>query len=471
MAYGLPVSAPDGFGADVTAEADYSLFRQEEAGGGGGGSSSTTITGQNEDGTGDGDTISGSINAGGAAGSGLIVVTKSGDDGPRLEIDVAQRLGLSDCSKVFGAHAISYPDTNGDTQTYHFLGCGDVNLSNMDVGAVSVSGIGDITVTSVKGTRGTAYTVSYTGGGGDEPGNGTLTVNLGSDAGTEELGTFSANQTDDTTITIPAPGDAKLTLYSGQKGDESASKLGEFTADQSGDDVDVYIPKPTTITGTDDDPEPVSGSVTIYGAQGSGLTVTSSKSGAGGNVIFDLEGRSTESFGVHTLTVGEDGAGYSIFSASDIDLEGMTGPTGPTGVGAPGDPGDPGSTGPTGPTGPTGTADLPSGYGEKSLSLSGELKASFLATADVNIVQKELIEGDGITLTPVGTGIRISCEGSTEGYTGDRTCITALRYNSSNHCLEARYVTDSYEDGVLTEEGEETDWAKIEGFPAVQETV
>ena len=94
---------------------------------------------------------------------------------------------------------------------------------------------------------------------------------------------------------------------------------------------------------------------------------------------------------------------------------------------------------------------MPSGYGEKELQFNGTKKAGFIATANVNIVQKTLVEGDGVELKEVtGNAIRISVKNATTGHSATSEKVLADT-DFSNGTLRRRYYTETWENGVLTD--------------------
>ena len=85
--------------------------------------------------------VNGAVNVKGAQGSGLEILTtavppaagQAADDnlGGDVEIDLKGRKQLQGCNKNFGLHQIKYLDKDGNTQIFHGLFCGDIDLTQM----------------------------------------------------------------------------------------------------------------------------------------------------------------------------------------------------------------------------------------------------------------------------------------------------------------------------------------------------
>lgn len=108
-----------------------------------------------------------------------------------------------------------------------------------------------------------------------------------------------------------------------------------------------------------------------------------------------------------------------------------------------------------------------------NMTVNGDDSAGvkILATDDVDVGMKTLVEGDNVTLTesPDGKSIIISAalEGSssTSGFTGSRTVLLDTKYES--YKLWKKFVTETWEDGVL-KTAVEGDWEEY--HTAVEET-
>ena len=94
-----------------------------------------TISGQTEE----SDTVSGDLDFRCPEGSGLVVKTVAtrqptaqnpNTDGTVI-VDLEGREDVPDCSHNFGIHQLKYRDKNGNTQIYHGLLCGDIDLTQM----------------------------------------------------------------------------------------------------------------------------------------------------------------------------------------------------------------------------------------------------------------------------------------------------------------------------------------------------
>ena len=103
----------------------------------------------------------------------------------------------------------------------------------------------------------------------------------------------------------------------------------------------------------------------------------------------------------------------------------------------------------------------------------GDLTVKILATDDIEIGQKTLKAGTNISFSVSADGKEITISatgggGSTSGYTGTRTIIADVDYDSSNKRLRRRYITEVWANGVMTSQtlGE---WEAY--HQAVEETV
>ena len=129
---------------------------------------------------------------------------------PAAQTDTTVTYTLSDESVTDGAQ-INLDGSDGSQDSFQILGDGDITVSRTD-GVVTVGA-----------NFPSPATVN----------DGKLTIE---DAGGTELGAFTANQANATTITLPAINDGTLTIS-----DSAGNSLGEFTANQSGN-TSVTLP-------------------------------------------------------------------------------------------------------------------------------------------------------------------------------------------------------------------------------------
>ena len=113
------------------------------------------------------------------------------------------------------------------------------------------------------------------------------------------------------------------------------------------------------------------------------------------------------------------------------------------------------------------------GFGEKTFTFDETDIAKILADDDIDIGQKTLAAGTGISLSTSADGktITISVTGgsaSTSGYTGTRTIIADVDYDAAYKRLRRRYITEVWANGVMTSQTL-GDWESY--HQAVQETV
>lgn len=91
-------------------------------------------------------------------------------------------------------------------------------------------------------------------------------------------------------------------------------------------------------------------------------------------------------------------------------------------------------------------------------------------------LRKTLIAGEGIELTTDagGNNITISATnpgGGTSGYTGTRAVVAETRYNVSQRRLEAKYHRETWVNGVMTACTTDSSFSAITGGQAVEETI
>ena len=113
------------------------------------------------------------------------------------------------------------------------------------------------------------------------------------------------------------------------------------------------------------------------------------------------------------------------------------------------------------------------GLGEKTFTFDETDIAKILADDDIDIGQKTLVAGTGISLSisEDGKTITISATGgsaSTSGYSGTRTIIADVDYDTGYNRLRRRYITEVWSNGVLTNQTLGS-WESY--HQAVQETV
>lgn len=114
-----------------------------------------------------------------------------------------------------------------------------------------------------------------------------------------------------------------------------------------------------------------------------------------------------------------------------------------------------------------------SGLGEKTFTFDETDIATIMADDDIDIGQKTLEAGSGISLSVSvdGKTITISATGgsaSTSGYTGTRTILADTDYDSNYRALRRRYITETWVNGVMTNQVLGS-WESY--HQAVQETV
>lgn len=85
----------------------------------------------------------------------------------------------------------------------------------------------------------------------------------------------------------------------------------------------------------------------------------------------------------------------------------------------------------------------------KQLMLDGDYTGvKILATNNVNIKQKKIAAGTGVTVTEKDDIVTVSATGAnTSGFTGSRTVLADTQY--SGHYLQKRFYTETWKDGVL----------------------
>lgn len=90
----------------------------------------------------------------------------------------------------------------------------------------------------------------------------------------------------------------------------------------------------------------------------------------------------------------------------------------------------------------------------KELKLGGTKVTQILATENIDIAQKQLSAGTGISITENNGVLTISAtgggSGGTSGYTGTRTIIGDTYYDETNKQLMRKYITEVWVDGVMT---------------------
>lgn len=113
-------------------------------------------------------------------------------------------------------------------------------------------------------------------------------------------------------------------------------------------------------------------------------------------------------------------------------------------------------------------------FGEKTFTFDGVAVAKILADDDIDVGQKTLKAGEGVTLavSQDGKTITISAPGagsaSTSGWTGTRTILGDTVYDQSSHALRRRYITETWLNGVMVSQ---TPGAWETYHTAVQETI
>lgn len=95
------------------------------------------------------------------------------------------------------------------------------------------------------------------------------------------------------------------------------------------------------------------------------------------------------------------------------------------------------------------------GFGEKTFTFDDVDVAKILADDDIDVGQKTLEAGSGISLTVSADGKKITISatgggGSTSGYTGTRTILADTDYDASDKRLRRRYITEDWANGVMT---------------------
>lgn len=97
----------------------------------------------------------------------------------------------------------------------------------------------------------------------------------------------------------------------------------------------------------------------------------------------------------------------------------------------------------------------PVGLAEKTFTFDDVDVAKILADDDIDVGQKTLAAGSGISLSVSADGktITISATGgsaSTSGYTGTRTILADADYDPYSYSLRRRYITEVWANGVMT---------------------
>lgn len=115
----------------------------------------------------------------------------------------------------------------------------------------------------------------------------------------------------------------------------------------------------------------------------------------------------------------------------------------------------------------------PIGFGEKTFTFDDVDVAKILADDDIDVGQKTLAAGSGISLAVSADGKTITisatgASGSTSGYTGSRTVLADVDYDSESFSLRRKYFTETWSNGVLTAS---TEGAWETYHTAVEETV
>ncbi len=116
------------------------------------------------------------------------------------------------------------------------------------------------------------------------------------------------------------------------------------------------------------------------------------------------------------------------------------------------------------------------GNTQRTFTFNGTAAASkFYGTGNISLTaeQKTLIAGTNITLTPSSDGksITISATGGTSGYGSNTTrkVVADVRYDATNHVLQKRFYTETWNKGVLLSSVLDSGWTTI--AQAVEETV
>ena len=113
---------------------------------------------------------------------------------------------------------------------------------------------------------------------------------------------------------------------------------------------------------------------------------------------------------------------------------------------------------------------------DKEFQLDGVKQADIAASRNINIFQKTIAAGTGITVTEANNVITIAATGggaSTSGFTGTRYTLKDFRYDLSTHKLQMQRYVETWVDGVMTASVDPGSvWEDISGeAQAVQETV
>lgn len=187
-----------------------------------------TITGEGHN----SDPLSGDLQIEGEEGSGLEVTTEGAreptEDDPNpngtIRVDLAGRKQLQNCSKQFGIHQLKYKDNDGNTQIYHILSCGDIDLTkegklikNTSV-HISASPGGQNTIVFTY-TDGSQDTFSIANGLNGSPGS------PGRDGDTPEI----TSERQGSHIYIYADGDLIADIEDGHTPEITADKQGKVT--------------------------------------------------------------------------------------------------------------------------------------------------------------------------------------------------------------------------------------------------
>ncbi len=113
---------------------------------------------------------------------------------------------------------------------------------------------------------------------------------------------------------------------------------------------------------------------------------------------------------------------------------------------------------------------------QRTFTFNGTAASSkFYGTGNISLTaeQKTLIAGTNITLTPSSDGksITISATGGTSGYGSNTTrkVVADVRYDATNHVLQKRFYTETWNKGVLLSSVLDSGWTTI--AQAVEETV
>ncbi|MBR0197937.1 MAG: hypothetical protein IJQ34_07370 [Kiritimatiellae bacterium] len=107
---------------------------------------------------------------------------------------------------------------------------------------------------------------------------------------------------------------------------------------------------------------------------------------------------------------------------------------------------------------------------DKEFSVDGSKVADIAASANIDITQKTISAGSGISVTGSSGVITIALansSGGTSGFSGERTVIGGVRYVTSSHTLQYKPIAETWVNGVLTSSSEGS-WTTF--HTAVEET-